>query len=103
VVVLSYGLWQRRFGASQNVIGSSIVLDGEPFTVIASGRRLRIHPGGCMGADCAVVARADEPEQSLRRLGDRPTKPGVTKRQVKAEMNTIAARLSRRTQTQIAA
>ena len=33
-VVLSHGLWTRRFGRSPAVIGESIVLDGQPFEVI---------------------------------------------------------------------
>jgi putative ABC transport system permease protein len=34
VVVLSYGLWDRRFGADPNIIGQAIKLDGESHTVI---------------------------------------------------------------------
>ena len=34
VVVLSYGLWQRRFGADKNILGGSITLDRQPYTVI---------------------------------------------------------------------
>ena len=34
VVVLGYGLWQRRFGADRNIVGRKIVLDGEPYDVI---------------------------------------------------------------------
>jgi predicted permease len=33
-VVLSHGLWTRRFGSSPAVIGESIVLDGQPYDVI---------------------------------------------------------------------
>ncbi len=34
VVVLSYGLWQRRFGADKNILGESIILERQPYTVI---------------------------------------------------------------------
>src|SRR4029079_8320719 len=35
VVVLSHGFWQRRFGSDAHLVGSSIKLNGKPFTVIA--------------------------------------------------------------------
>jgi predicted permease len=34
VVVLSYGLWQRRFGGSPNAIGKALSLGNEPFTIV---------------------------------------------------------------------
>ena len=34
VVLLSHGLWQRRFGSDPGVVGSEIRLDGRPHTVI---------------------------------------------------------------------
>lgn len=34
VVVLDYDLWQRRFGANKALIGESILLDDNPYTVI---------------------------------------------------------------------
>jgi hypothetical protein len=32
--ILSYGLWQRRFGGDSNVIDRSITLDGESYTIV---------------------------------------------------------------------
>jgi len=34
VVVLSYGLWQRRFGGDPGIVGKSISLGNEPYTVL---------------------------------------------------------------------
>jgi putative ABC transport system permease protein len=34
VVVLSYGLWRRRFGARPDVVGKSIAIDQAPYTII---------------------------------------------------------------------
>lgn len=33
-VILSHGLWQRRFGGAADVLGETLVLDGDPHTVI---------------------------------------------------------------------
>ncbi len=34
VVLLSFDLWQRRFGSDAKIVGSDIQLDGEPYTVV---------------------------------------------------------------------
>src|SRR5580692_6211604 len=34
VVVLSYGLWQRKFGGKPNIIGQSLSLGNQPYTII---------------------------------------------------------------------
>jgi putative ABC transport system permease protein len=34
VVLLSYGMWQRRFAGSHDVIGKTLTLDAQPYTVV---------------------------------------------------------------------
>lgn len=34
VVVLSFGYWQRRFGANPGILNQSILINGHPFTVV---------------------------------------------------------------------
>src|SRR5213595_3963843 len=46
VTILSYGFWQRRFGADESVVGKPITLNNQNFTVI--GVTLRISSSGPM-------------------------------------------------------
>lgn len=34
VVVIGYGLWKRRFAGNSGIVGQSITLNGDPFTVV---------------------------------------------------------------------
>jgi predicted permease len=47
-VVLSYGLWQRRFGGDKAIVGKSISLGNEPYTVV-----------GVIGMDFVADPQAD--------------------------------------------
>src|SRR5215207_6883608 len=96
VVLLSHGLWQRRFGGDPNVVGQSVKLNGPAYTVVGvlppdfiiSPRRYEIYR----------PMRFDD-EQSVNRRGRYLTvlarlRPGVTAEQARAEMNALGARLS---------
>jgi len=39
VLVLSHGLWQRRFGADPGVVGAKVLLNGHPFQIIGVAPR----------------------------------------------------------------
>ncbi len=95
VVLLSHGLWQRRFGSDPNVIGKPVTLNGGTGTVVGVMPPQFQHPGE--KAELWVpIGFTPEQEASrgrhylkvLARM-----KPGVTLGQAQAEMNTIAARL----------
>ena len=50
VVVLSHSLWRRRFGADRTILGRTVLLNGQQYTVIGVG------PAGFLGADRGIVA-----------------------------------------------
>jgi putative ABC transport system permease protein len=47
-VILSYGLWQRKFGGDQAIVGKSLSLGNEPFTIV-----------GVIGKDFVADPQAD--------------------------------------------
>ena len=38
VVILTDGLWRRRYGGDPGIVGETLLIDGQPFTVIGVGR-----------------------------------------------------------------
>ncbi len=34
IIILSHGFWQRRFGSDRGVVGKSLVLNGNPWTIV---------------------------------------------------------------------
>jgi putative ABC transport system permease protein len=98
VVVLSQRLWQRRFGGDPKVLGRTVTLDGETFTVV-----------GVMPAEFNVATGPTELWVPLGRFKpglpqERDNHPGivavarlkkgVSAEQARAEMADIARRLS---------
>ena len=99
VVVLTYGLWQRRFGSDPGIVGKPVLLNGEPYTVV--GVLPRTFALGYVSAEIAVPLVPDaDPWRNKRgsihflRLVAR-LKPGVTGQQAKADLDSVAAQLRR--------
>ncbi len=95
--ILSHSLWTRRFGADAGLIGKSIVLGGQNYTVVG------VLPAGFAVIDPAVdvwlplgLAPGD-PRQTANRnlMVVGRLKPGVDLEQARAEMETIGAALER--------
>jgi putative ABC transport system permease protein len=96
-VVLSHRLWQRRFGGQPDIVGQTLTLDGQGYTVIGvMPAGFEFAPFWIRNAELFVPldlsARAqDRKGESLRlfaRLG-----PGVTRAQAQAETDAIWRRI----------
>ncbi len=94
VAVLSYGLWQRRFGGTRDALGKEIELGGEKYQIVG------IMPAGFRtGLRADLWAPIDMDPKKLPARGEHSypvigrLKPGVTPQQAKANLNAIAKRL----------
>jgi putative ABC transport system permease protein len=100
VTLLSYGLWQRRFGSDPQILGQTIRLDAVPYTVVGVLPRdfdFSI-PGYYGPRDLWVpaVLTRDNSERAHNYLNViARLKPGVTARQAQADLNAVAAQLRR--------
>ena len=101
--VLSHAFWTRRFGASPDTVGRTILLNGQPFTIVG------VAPTGFAGvlaplsadlwvplATDAVLRPAMDPaarldRTSLHLIGR--LKPGVDRTQAEADLDTIGRQL----------
>lgn len=98
VVVLSHPFWQRVFGGERKVIGRSIQLNGEPYTVIGIappgfGQASKVDtwtPMGFKPDETNGDARGGHYLNAIGRL-----RPGVTVAQARAELEVLAAQLAR--------
>ena len=98
-VVISDGLWQRRFGANSSAVGQTLRLNGKSYTIIGvtdasfRGLRLGLPPEFWLpmtkSSDDATSGRGDRGLELTGRL-----KPGVTVAQAQSQLTTIAARLA---------
>ena len=98
-VILSYDLWKTHFGANPAIVGQTIQLNDEAFTVVGvmpRGFEYPLDPGyapqmwkpqNWTAVDRAV--RDDHNYNVIARL-----KPGVTLARAKAELSTISDRLA---------
>src|SRR5689334_19042777 len=93
VVVLNYGLWQRRFGGDPGILNQQLTLNDRSFTVIGimppdfqfPSRVDLWTPVGQMGKDPGWLSRGNHPGlYGIARL-----KPGVSIEQARANMESI--------------
>jgi predicted permease len=97
VAMISGGLWKRRFGASPDVIGKLITLNGQGYTVIGvipADFRFQGPADAVtlLGQWDDVLAHSREAHPGLRAVGR--LKPGVSREQAQSDMNSVAAQLA---------
>ena len=105
VAVLSYRIWQRRFGGQASVIGETIKLDGHDFTVVGVANEefegTKVGTPRDVWAPLLAVVQSDPKRADL--LSQRRSswlemfgrlKPGVSIEQARSEFTTILDRLS---------
>jgi putative ABC transport system permease protein len=94
-VVLSYRYWQTRFGADPNVMGRTMNLDGEPYTIVGVMGAAMTKPGFAQIWVPQVLTSSEAAVRGEHHfLGLGRLKLGVTMEQAQAEMNTISERLA---------
>ena len=98
-VVLSYSLWQSHFAGNPEIIGRSVALSGETYTVVGvMPRDFKFAPFWATKAQLwvplALGPRLTDRGGSSLRVFAR-LKPGVTLEQAQAEMAGITGRLER--------
>jgi putative ABC transport system permease protein len=91
-VVMSHGLWRRRFGEDPTIVGRSVLLDGAPYTVL-----------GVMGEGFRFPGRSDLwrrsplPDYDTRAIRASSVlarlRPGATLAEAQGELDQVAARL----------
>ena len=105
VIVLGYGLWQRRFGGDPAIVGKPISLSGHVYTVVG------VAPRGYRGLDLVLDPQFWVPLGDLTQLVPNPPdvnsrtfhwlriaarlNPGVTQAQAMAELRVLAQSLAR--------
>jgi predicted permease len=104
VVVLSHGLWTRRFGASRAALNGTLLLNGRTFRIVG------VAPASFHGTTLGLLSDFWIPaahERAVRPLGIRTTRglrgffgfarltPGTTVEQARAAVDMLARRLQR--------
>ena len=94
VAIISYGYWQRRFGGSPDAVGSTMMIDGSPYTIVG------VMPAAFrIGFDVEFwrPMRPDSPYTEQRRWHNwllvGRLAPGVTIEGAQADVDVISAQL----------
>ncbi len=102
VIILTYGLWQRRFGGDPRTVGREISLSGRPYTIVGvMPRDFPMLPSTLVDGPAQfyrpVAEKHDDQERDSRHLrAIARLKPGVSLPQAQSELELINHRLAQR-------
>jgi len=101
VAIISEGLWRRKFGSSQNVVGQTITLDGKNFSIVGViPASLRLSVSNFQVSDVyAPIAQWSNSILMFRGAGlgfhgIGRLRPGVTIEQARADMQRVTGNLA---------
>jgi putative ABC transport system permease protein len=94
VVVLSYGLWKRRFGGNPNMVGTNIHLDGQPYLVVGIIGRSFVTEPAC---DLWLPFQFDLTSQDMAHyfVAAARLKPGIKPQMADAQLKLAADQFRR--------
>ncbi len=94
VAIMSYSLWQRRFGSDAEMPGKSVVLDGATYTVVGIlPRSFRLEDRDPDLYTPIALSDARPRHEEFSYAAYARLKPGVSIDQAQAELDTIAPRV----------
>ncbi|MBV9434670.1 MAG: ABC transporter permease, partial [Acidobacteria bacterium] len=95
--ILSYGAWQRRFGGRRQIIGQSMTINGEPFTIVgvmpANFTPYPDRSTEIWAVPAFVLSKLSRGHHGLFTIAR--LRHGIPVSQAQSEMDTIARRLAK--------
>lgn len=102
VIILTYGLWQSRFGGDPQVVGKQITLSGKPYTIVGvTPRDFSMLPVTLVAGPAQfyrpVAEKHDDTERLSRHLrAIARLKPGVSVQEAQSDLEVINRSLAKR-------
>ncbi len=96
-VLLSWGLWKRRFGGNPSIVGQTVLLDAKPYTVVGVMPAWFAYPNAAVQLWTPIYFK--EPATEMRAIDSHDfmvigrLKPGISETQATTELTLITRRI----------